>query len=394
MDAKKLIEIKQERANLTTSIRALMTEFEDKEMGQEKKDELSKMEARFDALNDSIIAEEKQLERERALGTPTPIEKPKDDTRKLFAKALSGDQAHIREYQNAMSLGTDATAGYLTAPVDFRNELIRGLDDMMFMRKLSTVVGPIGAAQSLGFPYRNTSAGDATWVAEVTSAGEETTLDFGRREFKPNKLARLIKLSKALMNHAPTAEATILREILYKISIAQENAYLNGNGTAQPLGVFTASVSGVTTARDVSTDNTTTTVTFDGLQNAKYSLKQQYWANANWIAHRDFCKMVAKIKDGEGQYIWQGAVVNGQPDRLLGFPINMSEYAPNTFTTGLYVGILGDFKNGYMIADADTIAIQVLKELYAVTGQIGYLVDYFGDGAPVLAEAFARVKLG
>lgn len=394
MELKKLIELKQERANLTNSIRALMTEFEGKEMGQEKKDELSKMESRFDAINDNIILEEKQAAREKIITDPTPTPAPKDETRQLFAKALSGDSNHIREFQNAMSLGTDATAGYLTAPVDFRNELIRGLDDMMFMRQLSTVVGPIGAAQSLGFPYRNTSAGDATWVAEVTSAGEETTLDFGRREFKPNKLARLIKLSKALMNHAPTAEATIMREIMYKISIAQENAYLNGSGSAQPLGVFTASTSGVTTARDVSTDNTATTVTFDGLQNAKYSLKQQYWANANWIAHRDFCKMVAKIKDGEGQYIWQGAVVNGQPDRLLGFPVNMSEYAPNTFTTGLYVGILGDFKNGYMIADADAISIQVLKELYAVTGQIGYLVDYFGDGAPVLAEAFARVKLG
>ena len=72
--------------------------------------------------------------------------------------------------------------------------------------------------------------------------------------------------------------------------------------------------------------------------------------------------MAAKIKkDGEGQYIWQGSVENGQPDRLLGFPTNMSEYAPNTFATGKYVGILGDFKNGYMIADGDAISVQVLK---------------------------------
>jgi HK97 family phage major capsid protein len=72
----------------------------------------------------------------------------------------------------------------------------------------------------------------------------------------------------------------------------------------------------------------------------------------------------------------------------------MSEYAPNTFTTGLYVAVLGDFKQGYMITDSQAISIKVLDQLYAETNQIGYRVSYYGDGAPVLEEAFARVKLG
>jgi len=71
----------------------------------------------------------------------------------------------------------------------------------------------------------------------------------------------------------------------------------------------------------------------------------------------------------------------------------MSEYAPNTFTTGLYVGILGDFSN-YWIADAVDMQVQVLKELYAETNQTGYIGRLDTDGMPVLAEAFARVKLG
>ena len=207
--------------------------------------------------------------------------------------ALTGEAQHLTAYKNALSLGTDATAGYLTAPVDFRAEVIRGLDNFLFMRQLATVVGPIGAAQSLGFPYRKTEATDAAWVAEVTTATEETTIDFGRREFKPNKMAKLIKLSKTLVNHAPIAESTVQREIIYKMGTGAENAYLNGNGTAQPLGVFTASASGISTGRDVSTGNTATAVTFDGLINAKYSLKQQYHANASFIAHRDFAKQVA-----------------------------------------------------------------------------------------------------
>jgi HK97 family phage major capsid protein len=70
----------------------------------------------------------------------------------------------------------------------------------------------------------------------------------------------------------------------------------------------------------------------------------------------------------------------------------MSEYAPNTFTTGLYVGLIGDWSQ-YWIVDALDLTIQRLVELYAETNQTGFIGRMETDGAPVLAEAFARVKL-
>ena len=396
MTIKQILEMKQERAKVTNSIRTLMDEFANSEMPAEKREELTRIEGRFDELNAKIISEEKQLERERALGEiadPQKITK-KDEVSELFAKALSGNPKHIETYQNALSLGVDATAGYLTAPVEFVQELIKGLDNVLFMRKISRMVGPIGAAQSLGFPFVKTEATDASWTAEVDPAGEETTLDFGRREFKPNKLAKLIKVSRTLVNHAPMAEGVVLQAIIDKIATAQENGYLNGNGTGQPLGIFTAHASGISTARDVSTGNVATAVTFDGLMEARGALKQQYRAGAQWVMHRDLEKNLAKIKDGEGQYIWQPSLVAEQSDRLLGFATNLSEYAPNTYTSGLYAAVLGNFQKGYWVCDADSLNIQVLKELYAVNNQVGYLVDYFGDGAPVDPNAFVRVKLG
>ncbi len=393
MDAKKLIEMKQERATLTNSLRALMSQYETVEMPGDKQAEMKTMEDRFDALTAKITSEEAQLNRERAIGEAVKPDAPKSEIRDLFAKALTGETRHVDAYRNALSLGVDATAGNLTAPMEFRNELIKGLDDLLFMRQLATIKESIGAAQSLGFPYRSTAAADATWVAEVTTAPEETALEYGRREFKPNKMAKLIKMSRTLVQHAPNADTTVMDEMRFRILAGQENGYLNGNGTAQPLGIFTASATGINTDRDVSTGNTDTTVTFDGLQEAKYSVKQQYQRGASWVGHRTLAKMLAKIKDGEGQYVWQGSVINGQPDNLLGAPFYMSEYAPNTFTTGLYVAVYGNFKQGYWIVDANEIYVQVLRELYAATNQIGYIVDYFGDGAPVLPEAFARVKL-
>jgi predicted phage gp36 major capsid-like protein len=172
----------------------------------------------------------------------------------------------------------------------------------------------------------------------------------------------------------------------------KEQAYLTGNGNQRPLGVFTASANGVPTSRDVSTDNTTTAITADGLINAKYSLKGQYQASASWLFHRDAIKMIAKLKDGDGQYLWKGAIMDGEPDRLLGRPVMMSEFAPNTFTTGQYVGMFADFSH-YWIVDSLQLQMQRLVELYAESNQVGFIARYEGDGAPVLAEAFARVKL-
>ena len=268
-------------------------------------------------------------------------------------------------------------------------DLIKGLDDILFMRQISKVVGPIGAAQSLGFPVRTTGAADATWVSEITTAPEEATVQYGRREFKPNKMAKLIKMSRTLIQHAPMAEGVVLEEMRLRIGNGAENAYLNGNGTAQPLGIFVANANGINTDRDVATGNTTTTVTFDGLQEAKYALKQQYQRNASWVMHRDLAKMLAKIRTAvstqAGQHGRRAARPAGAPGH--------GEFAPKTYTQGLYAADIGDFKNGYWICDADGVNVQVLRELYAPTNQIGYLVDYFGDGAPVLPEAFARVAL-
>jgi HK97 family phage major capsid protein len=142
----------------------------------------------------------------------------------------------------------------------------------------------------------------------------------------------------------------------------------------------------------VSTGNSTTAIAFDGLIEAKFTLKSQYWGNSRWVFHRDALKRITKMKDGEGQYLWSQSVRDGEPDRILGLGMVTSEWAPSTFTTGQYVGLLGDFKH-YWIADALSMQIQRLNELYAETNQVGFIGRLETDGAPVLEEAFVRVKL-
>jgi len=294
--------------------------------------------------------------------------------------------------QRALQVDVDEQAGYLVAPEQFVSELIQAVDNMVAVRGLATVY-PLASAESLGAPALATDIADTAWTGEITSAGEDSSLAFGKRELTPHPMSKLIKVSRPLLRKARLNVEQIVRDrMAYKVAVVQENAFLNGTGANQPLGVFTASNDGIGTAQDVSTGNTTTAIKGDGLIECVYKLKPQYLSNARWMFHRDALKQIRKIKDGNGQYLWQAGIAGNRPDTILDIPYIGSEYVPNTFTTGLYVGILGDFSN-YWIAESLSMQVQRLEELYAATNQVGFIVRAETDGMPVLAEAFARVKL-
>jgi len=291
----------------------------------------------------------------------------------------------------ALQADLDTVGGFLITPMQFVDRLIKAVDNYVYMRQWATVFA-VPRAESLGAPSLENDPADPVWTAELAIGDEDNQMEFGRRELHPHPLAKYIKISRKLLRQVPDVESLVIQRLAYKFGVVGENAYLHGDGAGQPLGVFTASDDGIPTSRDVSTGNTTTEIKFDGLIETKYTLKPQYWPRAKWLFHRDGQKQIAKLKDSEGQYIWRESVRVGEPDRILGLPTFMSEYAPNTFTTGLYVGILGDFSN-YWIADALSMEMQRLVELFAATNQIGLVGRLESDGMPVLGEAFVRVQL-
>lgn len=394
----KIFEMKQTRAELTAQMRALMDKYDGAEMAGEDKAALAKMETDFDAINARITGEEKQLERERIAG-----EKPVDEARKENPKAKErmdafrnvlreGSQSAMQIYA-ALQQDNPTQAGYLVAPEQFVSELIKELADSTFMRQKARVLPPLSGAQSLGYPTRTAGMASFAWGTELSAPTADATLAFGKREFKPRPGTSEILVSKTLVRNVANADALIRGEIADEVGAKLETAYMTGSGANCPLGLFVASADGINTDRDVATGNTATEVKFDGLMEAKYAVKDKYQPKCEWIFHRDGIKKIAKLKDSNGQYIWQPSVQMGAPDMLLGKRVNSSEYAPNTFTAGLYVGLYGDLTN-YWICDSMGMEIQVLAELYARTNQIDYLCRIETDGAPVMPAAFARVTLG
>lgn len=315
-----------------------------------------------------------------------------EDYRRAYSRWLGRGVMPRGRFEAALQQDSDIAGGFLVAPLALTADLIKSIDDEVFVRRISTV-RTVTNAQGLGTPTLEADPADADWTAEIGTGSEDSTMSFGRREWQPHPLAKRIKVSnKLLRSDAAGAESLVRQRLAYKFGVSEEKAFLSGTGASQPLGIFTAHASGVTTARDVSTGNSTTAIGADNLFEVKYSLKAGYQARGTWIFHRDAVKAIRKLKDSQNQYLWQAGLSAGEPDRILDRPFFMSEYAPNTFTTGLYVGIFGDFSY-YWIADALGFQVQRLVELYAETNQTGFIGRLECDGMPVLAEAFARVKL-
>jgi len=407
-----ILKLREQRAKLIHDAREILNKADG-----EKRDLTDEERGNYDAafgeaqkIKDQIEREERQLAAELDLegsvdDPPKPDDGDGDPNEKLnrrarpeyraaFARYLTGGQRALGpDEQRAIQTDDDIKAGYLVADEQFASGLIKFVDDFVHIRQVAHVEPPLTTAKSLGVPSLDTDVADADWTGEITSVTEDTALAVGKREFNPSLLSKLVKVSSKLLRLSSGGAASLVLDRLgYKIGVTQEKAFLTGTGANQPLGVFTASADGIPTSRDVSTDNTTTAIKADNLRRVKMSLKAPHRMRSQWLFHRDTVLQASLLKDGNGQYLWQEGLRVGEPDRLLGLPIMESEYAPNTFTTGLYVGILGNW-DFYWIVDALDMQVQRLDELYAGTNQVGFIGRMESDGMPVLGEAFARVKL-
>ncbi|KLL11587.1 hypothetical protein FrCorBMG51_11175 [Protofrankia coriariae] len=322
-----------------------------------------------------------------------------DDQMAAWRSFLVGGRSALTAAQaRALNAGNDPDGGFLVAPEQFVQQLLAVVDDLTPLRGLATVQR-LTTSESLGVPTRDSDLADAEWTSEVGTGTQDDGLQFGKRELRPHPLAKRVLVSRKLLRVAAIGPEAIVRDRLaYRHATAQENAFMTGDGNQKPLGLFTASADGISTARDVdiSTDaatfvNVATGNAADDLIDAKYTLKPQYHPRAQWLFHRLVLASVRKLKDGDGNYVWRPGLATDRPDTILDIPYILSEFAPSTFANNDYVGLLGDF-SFYWIVDALQFEVQRLVELYAETNQIGFIGRAEVDAMPVLEEPFVRLQ--
>lgn len=406
MLAKLIMEKRQQVNKLVTDVRAAMdkADTEKRALDQAERNSIEAMEKDIDTLEADIALREKQLARERSQETaPNPVAgseervkiRTSEEYRSAFAKFMGDGQRAVYTDVELRAIQADnaLSGGMFMAPEQYVSEIVKDIDNNCVIADLARTFN-INMSESLGVPTLDQDVDDADWTAEIQAATETQDLKFGERELTPHQISKLVKLSNKLINGSMMPIEQFVRERLgYKFGITQEKVYMTGDGAQKPLGLFTPSPNGISTAFDISTGNDATTIKVDGLMEALYDMKEGYQRNATWLFHRLAIKQIRKLKDGNGQYLWQPGLSGGVPATILDRPYRTSEYVPSTFTTGQYVGIIGDFKY-FWIVRRYALAIQVLKELYATTNQTGYIGRLEVDAMPVLGNAFRRIKLG
>jgi HK97 family phage major capsid protein len=160
-----------------------------------------------------------------------------------------------------------------------------------------------------------------------------------------------------------------------------------GDGTGKPTGIFNATGGaslGITAA-------SATAITIDEVMDLFYSLKSPYRKNGIFTMNDTTVKAIRKLKDGNGQYIWQPSITAGEPDTILNRPVKTSAYAPVLGSAAKTIAF-GDFSY-YWVADRQGRSFQRLNELYAATGQVGFKATQRVDGKLILPEAIKVLQM-
>lgn len=290
------------------------------------------------------------------------------------AMRVSSIPAPVR---NALQIGTDSEGGYLV-PDEFENTLVEALQEENIFRSLATTVTTENGDRKIPLV---SSKGEASWVDEeglITDSDDS----FGQMSLGAHKLATMIKVSEELLNDSAfDLPGYLAKEFARRIGAKEEDAFFVGNGTSKPTGILNATGGGEVGV----TASAVAALTADEIIDLYYSLKKPYRKRAVFVMNDSTVKAIRKLKDGNGQYLWQPSIQAGAPNTILDSPLITSASMP-TIASAAKTIAFGDMTY-YWIADRQSRTFRRLNELYAANGQIGFIATQRVDGKLTLAEA-------
>ena len=348
----------------------------------------SRMEQEIADLGKEITRLERQEALEAELNKPvnkpltskpvTAAEKPAKTGRASDAykdAMLSAMRSNFRNVSNVLQEGVDADGGYLV-PEEYDRRLIDVLDGENIMRSLATKITTAGQHKINIAATKPATA----WIEEggALSFGDAT---FDQIYLDAYKLHVAIKVTEELLyDNAFGLENYIITQFGKALANAEEDAFLNGDGKGKPTGIF-AKIGG---GQIVGT--LTAAIKSDDLIDLVYGLKRPYRKKASFIMNDATLTSLRKLKDNNGAYIWQPSYKEGEPDRVLGYAVHTSAFAPTNAIA------FGDYSY-YNIGDRGSRSFAELRELFAGNGMVGYVAKERVDGKLILPEAVKILKL-
>ena len=378
-------ELIEKRAKVWETAKNFVDTHEDKNgnLSAEDKETYSRMEAEIEELTNSIERQQRAERREQELSKPvnSPItgkpykDEPQgevktgrasDEYKKAMLTAL---RSNFRQVSNVLQEGVDADGGYLV-PEEYDHRLIDVLTEENIMRGIATKITTSGE-HKINIAATKPAA---AWIeeGEALSFGDAT---FEQKILDAHKLHVAIKITEELLyDNAFGLENYIITEFGKALANAEEDAFLNGDGVGKPTGIFDKTKGGE------SIGTLTAALKSDDILDLIYKLKRPYRKNASFIMNDATLAQIRKLKDNNGQYLWQPSYQAGEPDKILGYNIRTSAFAPTDAIA------FGDYKY-YNIGDRGSRSFKQLNELFAGNGMIGYVAKERVDGLLILPEA-------
>lgn len=378
-------ELIEKRAKVWETAKNFVDTHEDKNgnLSAEDKETYSRMEAEIEELTNSIDRQQRAERREQELSKPvnSPItgkpykDEPQgevktgrasDEYKKAMLTAL---RSNFRQVSNVLQEGVDADGGYLV-PEEYDHRLIDVLTEENIMRGIATKITTSGE-HKINIAATKPAA---AWIEEggALSFGDAT---FDQKILDAHKLHVAIKITEELLyDNAFGLENYIITEFGKALANAEEDAFLNGDGVGKPTGIFDKTKGGE------SIGTLTAALKSDDILDLIYKLKRPYRKNASFIMNDATLAQIRKLKDNNGQYLWQPSYQMGEPDKILGYNIRTSAFAPTDAIA------FGDYKY-YNIGDRGSRSFKQLNELFAGNGMIGYVAKERVDGLLILPEA-------
>lgn len=277
------------------------------------------------------------------------------------------DDGLRRIEQKAFSIGSDPDGGYLV-PEETEVEIGRRLAAISPIRAIA------GVQEVSTTTYRkpfSTSGPSVGWVAETGARAETSSATLAELAFPTMELYAMPAATSALLDDAAVdMDAWISEEVQTAFAEQEGAAFINGDGTNRPRGFLNYPQVDETawswgnlgyvptgTAGALPSSNAS-----DVLIDLIYSLKAGYRQNGTWVMNRNTQALIRKLKDADGNYLWQAPATAGGQASLMGFPIVEAEDMPDPGADTTPIAF-GDFRRGYLVVDRR--GVRVLRDPYS-----------------------------
>lgn len=421
-------EITDEIGKIYEGMKALVEESqkEGEPLSQEKEEQYSRMNTRLTSLItmrdqhyrflDAQAAASKAMDRRADAISQTRTEGRRgDDLRKFvegeeyrsaFGRYLKVGISGLRpDEHRALSEGSDENGGYLPA-TDFMSTLIEKRFQANAMRQIANVI-PLGTFET-EVTMENAFA-TATYELEAATKTESNPT-FSNLVLTPRTMRCFTKVSNELLADSPArgpafnVESILARQFGRVMGEKEEQAFCGGNGTApNPKGIFSFTATRIITPVETAAS---TAITMADLQNVVADLPRQYREGAVWVmndkifwAIRKLLQVSSVTTSGGGNYspfawsLGDGRLQDGEPDRLLGYPVVcVNNDANNTLTAGTRVAVFGNF-NYFHIGEREGVSIKVARETYLEANQTGYFAFARHASDVSILDAFRYMRM-